>query len=178
MNKEIIHFIAGRRDRKEMRYIADRILCLGDASSEAIINIYINHDLKLEDMASLLYEGLESLNLLLVDTAQEATLCIICEISSKMIAKKVSYYDGFCQMREVIKEYNELENMDDYFGKTISLTLSELLWKFDIDEDFYASETVNGSVWEKSFNQDYENSNIDEVLKSLCKENRLNLLDG
>jgi hypothetical protein len=93
-----------------------------------------------------------------------------------MIQKKLKYYDGFCQMRELVRDYNKITNQDDYFGASISPLLGELLWEFDLDEDIYAGTTPNGEKFEEKFNQEYEDSNIDEVFRELYKKSSFKTL--
>ncbi len=171
VREEIIQFIAGRRDRDDMREIADTILVSGDASSQAIIDIYINHDLELEKMALLLHQGLSELGLLYMDTPQKATLYLINSVSYQMILKNISYYDGFCEMKKIVQEYNELHNIDDYFGESLSPILAELLHAFDLDEDIISGTHSHKKLsGEEVLNQEYEDSPIDETLKDLCDE--------
>jgi len=168
--EKIIYFIAGRRDREDIRGIADTILSSGDASSQAIIDIYIHHDLPIEEMSSLLHQGLFELDLLYIETSSKATLYLISHIAFEMVRKSIDYYDGFCEMRKIVKEYNELNKSDDYFGEAISTTLATLLHEFDLTEDIYASETPDGMMSEEWFNQKYEDSTVDETLLELCDE--------
>lgn len=171
VREEIIHFIAGRRKTEDIREIADTILLTGDASSQAIIDIYINHDLTLKEMASLLYKGLSELGLLYMDTPQKATLYLINSVSYQMILKNISYYDGFHEMKKILQEYNKLNTIDDYFGKSLSPLLADLLHSFDVDEDIISSMHHDKELsWEEALNQEYKDSSIDESLKDLCDE--------
>ena len=146
----------------------------GGKNYGCLIELYLNEDLL--DYQTLYKSFLKCLEKIYKKSFSKkscAKYLILLEIE-QILNKKISYFQGFLNIENIIREYNRYDSTNVY-GKNLNKALSEIMHSYDLESNLIYSMYEDENIIIDKINSYYKNSQIDNELKSIYNKIKVNL---